>query len=174
MKKRLLNAAKLAICVLIGMIIMAAIDHWPMILKTAGVSADPEIVVIADYPNRAIVEFVLTEPIAPFFYVGEGDVGMRKWISDADGQWRWDPLHAGIDDALALMDKIRQGVDGLEGGVAPSGMSAEGYTIRIRIAESHLGRKAEIIEQVLEIIEAFEKDRGVESMESTVSAVSIS
>ena len=154
-----------AMMLVLGMVIMAAIDRWPTSPKPNNASpatrflTDSGITVVTDYPNPAIVEFVLAEPIAPFYYIGEGDVDMIKWNADPDNQKRWDPLQVGVIDALSLIDKIRQGVPGLEGGMAPNGITANGYTVRITITGSHIGQKDEIIEQVISIINDFEENR---------------
>lgn len=106
-----------------------------------------QLVVRADYPNPNRIDFIATEPIAPDFFVGHGSVG-RGYAVFLDDPEKWDPLGVGIDGALSLIDRIRNEVPGVT-----EDIYAQGYTLSVTIADSHLLRKSDIIEEIVEIIQ---------------------
>lgn len=105
------------------------------------------LVVKADYPNQNRIDFVLTEPVAPDFYVHYGVFG-NEYSTFLDNPKRWDPLGVGIDKALNLIERVRNEVPGIT-----EDIYAHGYELSITIADSHLSRKTEIIEEVIAIIQ---------------------
>lgn len=104
------------------------------------------LVIKADYQNPARVDFVLPEPIAPDFFVGYGDIGGNYDIFQNNPAR--DPLGIGVDEALALTERIRSEVPGITDNIY-----AYGYELSITIADSHLSRKDEIIKEVIAIIQ---------------------
>jgi hypothetical protein len=106
------------------------------------------IVVKADYPNEAVVEFTLPKAIAPDFFVGYG-LGRVYEIFTEDPETR-DPMGIGTDNTMRLIKQIRSEVSGLTENVY-----AKGYELTITITKSHLDRKDQIIEEALVIIRDF-------------------
>jgi len=96
--------------------------------------------------NPCAITFVLTEPIAPDFYVGFGCIGSgySMYVDDP----KFDPMGVGVDRALSLISQIRYEVPGVTEDVY-----ARGHTLDIHIAESYLPCRDKIVEQVLAIIE---------------------
>lgn len=101
---------------------------------------------VKNFSNPCSIGFVLTDPIAPDYYVGTGSIGSGYSIYADDPDW--DPLGIGTDDVMTLIDRIRQEVPGITEDVY-----ACGYELDVIIAESYLSCRDDIIENVLAIIE---------------------
>lgn len=112
------------------------------------------LVINADYQNAAIIEFVFAEPIAPDFPVGYGPIGggYDTFLDDSD---KWDPLGIGVEDPMRLINRIRKRVRGVT-----KNIYAEGYALKLEIAESHLSRKKEIIAEVIALIRSMHEKSG--------------
>lgn len=95
---------------------------------------------------------MLPEPIAPDFHVRYGiSGGYNSFLDDPE---RWDPLGIGVEDAMTLLGHIRKDVAGVT-----DEMYAQGYLLRVEIAESHLTRRDEIISEIITIIQESREHR---------------
>lgn len=95
--------------------------------------------------HPAMITITFAEPIAPDFFVGCGVIGGHYEMFADDPEY--DPLGIGVDYAVELTNRIRQEVPGVT-----EDIYAEGYELEMHIADSHVDRLEEIIDEVLEII----------------------
>lgn len=102
--------------------------------------------VITARKNPAMITFVFAEPIAPDFFVGCGGIGGAYEIFMDNPEY--DPLNIGVDYAAELTSRIRQEVAGVT-----EDIYAEGYELKVFVAESHTDRLEDIIDEILEVID---------------------
>lgn len=111
---------------------------------------DTKLVVKNEIDTCGRLEFVLPKPVAPDFFIGHGLIG-GMWEVHLDNLAKWDPLDIGVENALALIGRIRREVPG-----TTEETYVKGYELTVGIAESHFCRVDKIIGEITAIIADFQ------------------